>query len=218
MNFRNKPISLAISGLLASHAVVAQDSNLVIQPPAGGSVVIEDAAGNQVLLQVDDNGVLQLPGVPGSADQDTILCMDVASGQLGPCSADALAGLEGPPGPTGPTGAAGPKGDAGPRGEIGPQGDPGPPGPTGPRGEQGPQGEIGPTGPTGAVGPTGPTGAAGSYTIGAGLELNGDTLSLPTNCADGSRLQWNAPAATWDCTLLGPTGPTGPTGATGGTG
>jgi hypothetical protein len=87
--------------------------------------------------------------------------MDVASGQLGPCSADALAGLEGPPGPTG---------------------------------------------------------AAGSYTIGAGLELNGDTLSLPTNCADGSRLQWNAPAATWDCTLLGPTGPTGPTGATGGTG
>lgn len=191
MNFKSKPISLVITSLLASHAAVAQN-NLVIQPPAGGSVVIEDAAGNQVLLQVDENGVLKLPGVPGSAAQDTILCMEVASGQLGPCSADALAELEGPIGPTGPQGERGPRGAPG---EIGPTGAMGLPGPTG---------------------PMGPTGAAGIYTIGTGLELNGDTLSLPTNCADTSQLIWNATASAWECTLIqGPTGPTGPTGATG---
>lgn len=197
MNFKHKPISLVITSLLASHAAVAQN-NLVIQPPAGGSVVIEDAAGNQVLLQVDENGVLKLPGVPGSTEQDTILCMEVASGQLGPCSADALAGLEGPVGPTGP------QGERGPRGEQGPRGAPG---------EIGPTGAMGPTGPTG---PIGPTGAAGTYTIGTGLELNGDTLSLPTNCEDAAQLTWNATTSAWECPLLqGPTGPTGPTGATG---
>lgn len=214
MKFKNRPISLAITGLLASHAAVAQN-NLVIQPPAGGSVVIEDSAGNRVLLQVDENGVLQLPGVPGSAEQDTILCMEVASGQLGPCSAGTLAGLEGPVGPTGPQGARGPRGpqgDIGPTGAMGPQGIQGDPGPTGPMGLQGDQGIQGSPGPTG---PIGPTGAAGTYTIGAGLELNGDTLSLPTDCQDGAQLTWNAVAATWDCPLVGPTGPTGPTGATG---
>lgn len=199
MKFKKRPISLAITGLLASHAALAQN-NLVIQPPAGGSVVIEDSAGNQVLLQVDENGVLQLPGVPGSAEQDTILCMEVASGQVGPCSAGALAGLEGPIGPTGAQGERGPRGDIGPMGESGP---------TGPQGMQGIQGIQGSPGPTG---PIGPTGAAGNYTIGPGLELNGDTLSLPTNCSDGAHLVWNAPAAAWDCTLLGPTGPTGTSG------
>lgn len=208
MNFKNKPISLVITSLLASHAAVAQN-NLVIQPPAGGSVVIEDAAGNQVLLQVDENGVLQLPGVPGSAAQDAILCMEVASGQLGPCSADALAGLEGPIGPTGPQGERGPRGAPG---EIGPTGAMGPQGIPGIQGDIGPTGDMGPPGPTG---PIGPTGAAGIYTIGTGLELNGDTLSLPTNCTDGAQLTWNAAASTWDCPLLGPTGPTGPTGSTG---
>lgn len=211
MTFKHKPISLIISGLLASHAAVAQN-NLVIQPPAGGSVVIEDAAGNQVLLQVDENGVLRLPGVPASAAQDAILCMEVASGQLGPCSAAALAGLEGPMGPTGAQGERGPRGD---QGERGPQGDPGPTGEIGPTGPAGIQGDTGPTGamgPTGPNGPIGPTGAAGTYTIGSGLELNGDTLSLPTNCDDGAQLTWNALASTWDCPNLGPTGPTGSTG------
>lgn len=178
MDFKLKPLSLVISGLLAGNAAVAQNS-LVIQPPAGGSVVVEDAAGNKVLLHIDENGVLQLPGVAGSAEQATILCIDGASGQLGPCSAATIAGLEGP---------------------------------MGPQGEAGPTGAMGSPGPTG---PMGPTGAAGVYTIGTGLELNGDTLSLPTNCVDGAQLTWNAVAASWDCPLLGPTGPTGPTGSTG---
>jgi hypothetical protein len=214
MDFKLKPLSLVVSGLLAGNAAMAQN-NLVIQPPAGGSVVIEDAAGNKVLLHIDENGVLQLPGVAGSAEQDTILCMEVASGQLGPCSAGALAGLEGPAGPTGPMGPMGERGPRGAQGDPGPTGQQGPQGDIGPAGPMGPQGEAGPTGAMGAPGPTGPAGPPGSYTIGTGLELNGDTLSLPTNCEEGAQLTWNAVAATWDCPLVGPTGPTGPTGSTG---
>lgn len=211
MNRKINTLSLAIGGLLAGHAAVAQN-NLVIQPPAGGSVVIEDAAGNQVLLEVDENGVLRLPGVAASAEQDAVLCMNVGSGQLGPCSDAALVGFEGPTGPTGPIGAQGemgPQGERGPRGEIGPQGEAGPPGPTGAMGPTGPIGELGATGPTG---PVGPTGAAGTYQIGSGLELNGDVLSLPTDCVAGQSLEFDG--TEWICVpLAGPTGPTGPTGS-----
>lgn len=208
MDFNLMPLSLVISGLLVGNAAMAQN-NLVIQPPAGGSVVVEDAAGNKLLLHIDENGVLQLPGVAGSAQQATILCINGASGQLGPCSAGTIADLEGPIGPTGPTGARGPEGLQGPKGS---------PGDIGPTGPMGIQGDVGPTGAMGSPGPTGPmgpTGAAGVYTIGTGLELNGDTLSLPTNCMDGAQLTWNATAASWDCPPVGPTGPTGPTGSTG---
>ncbi len=210
MNRKINTLSLAIGGLLTGHAAVAQ-SDLVIKPPAGGSVVIEDAAGNQVLLEVDENGVLRLPGVVASAEQDAVLCMNVGSGQLGPCSDAALLGFEGPTGPTGPMGAQGEiglPGVPGPPGEIGPQGEAGPAGPTGERGPNGPIGEPGPTGP---MGPTGPTGAAGTYQIGSGLELNGDVLSLPTDCLTGQSLEFDG--SEWICVPpVGPTGPTGPTG------
>lgn len=82
-------LSLVITGLLAGSGAVAQN-DLVIRPPAGGSVIIEDSSGNQVLLRVDENGILQLPSVSTSPEQDAVLCMDVASGQIGPCSDDAL--------------------------------------------------------------------------------------------------------------------------------
>lgn len=115
------PLSLAISGLLGTQAAVAQD-DIVIRPPAGGSVVIEDASGNRLLLQVDDDGRLMIPGIGEAAEQVSPICIDSATGQLGPCAPDALQGPEGPEGPQGEPGPTGPMGEVGP---TGPQGEPG---------------------------------------------------------------------------------------------
>jgi hypothetical protein len=64
------------------------------------------------------------------------------------------------------------------------QGDPGPVGAAGPVGPSGPAGPAGPTGATGAVGPPGPTGPSGpagpNWTVGSGLSLVSDNLSIPT--------------------------------------
>jgi hypothetical protein len=49
-------------------------------------------------------------------------------------------------------------------------------GPAGPTGSQGPQGVAGPPGPQGVPGPQGPQGPAGTYTAGAGIAINGNTL------------------------------------------
>ncbi|MFH1135790.1 MAG: collagen-like protein, partial [Pseudomonadota bacterium] len=64
---------------------------------------------------------------------------------------------------TGDTGAQGPQGDKGDTGDTG---------------AQGPRGDKGDTGDTGAQGPRGDKGDPGSYTIGDGLLLSGDQLSV----------------------------------------
>jgi hypothetical protein len=110
----------------------------------------------------------------------------------------ALAGCEGPVGPSGPQGAAGPagpKGDAGPpgpqgpqgvAGPVGPKGEPGAQGPTGGQGAQGapgPQGERGPPGPKGDPGPA----AAGPRVVsGDNPACNADEVLVSLLCASGA--------------------------------
>lgn len=80
-------------------------------------------------------------------------------------------------GATGPAGAQGPAGPQGPSGVVGAAGTAGATGPEGPAGPTGPAGAAGAVGTAGPTGPQGPTGPAGSYVIGAGLVLDGGTLS-----------------------------------------
>ena len=96
-------------------------------------------------------------------------------------------------GPTGPEGPPGPPGQPGLDGQPGPEGPPGPPGPEGPRGPigftgpPGPPGQpgvAGPPGPEGPAGPTGPPGPPGpNWTVGAGLDLVADNLSIDPDYA-----------------------------------
>ena len=128
-----------------------------------------------------------------SPDPYTVLTPDTPL-SAAPVAAFALAGNEGPQGPTGPQGddgPPGPQGDPGPTGPQGPQGDPGPIGPQGPQGDTGP---IGPEGPEGPVGPPGTTSWLGltdipapfadgvddntTYAAGTGLTLSGNQFGI----------------------------------------
>ena len=129
----------------------AQAADIVAAPAAGHGFVVTDAAGTLVRLRVQEDGTVLIPGVLTSPQEDTYLCFDTASGQLGNClPATGPAGATGPVGPQGPTG---PDGPAGPTGMVGAQG---PQGPQGPSGPSGPQGSTGPQGPEGVTGPDGP--------------------------------------------------------------
>lgn len=145
---------------------VAADIELI--PPVGGGVAIKDATGNDDRLRVDGSGTVTLPAVPGAAEQSTVLCMEAATGLLGPCAASVISG---------PTGATGPTGDAGPTGDTGPTG------PVGPTGDIGPTGSTGPTGPTGPAGPTGPSGGGFVFASSGGgavpTVLTGGLVGLP---------------------------------------
>lgn len=142
--FRFKKIYIAISFI----AAVAQASPLFatdieLEPPTNGAVIIKDGANNRMLIYRD--GRVQITGLSGAPQYDQVVCFDASSGQLGTCPTSAL-------------GAVGPQGE---KGDPGPVGDQGPEGPTGPTGTPGPQGDQGPDGPPGGQGPTGPTGSVG---------------------------------------------------------
>lgn len=128
------------------------------------------------------NGPLVVSGLPSAAEEDSVVCFDAASGQLGQCPADAIQGVEGPQGPEGPqgiqgetgpqgvqgpagaigaTGPIGPQGPQGPKGDNGTQGEPGLQGVQGIQGEPGLQGDPGPPGDTGPQGDPGPQGQPG---------------------------------------------------------
>ncbi|MEL7251914.1 MAG: tail fiber domain-containing protein [Bacteroidota bacterium] len=109
-------------------------------------------------------------GVPGAQGPQG------ATGPSGPQGQAGMTGLQGNPGPQGPTGNTGP---------IGPQGEQGP---AGPQGLPGPQGVSGPVGPQGEQGVAGPQGPAGSYTAGAGININGDQISA-TDASATNELQ-----------------------------
>lgn len=175
--FRFASLAVMMPGSIWVQGALAQD-DVVVQPPPGGSVQIQDSAGNSIYLQVNDDGTLLLPGMGGDTEQESVLCFETGSGVLGPCTPDAA---------TGPTGPEGPAGPQGPQGETGPQGPPGPEGNAGPQGPQGPQGETGPQGPAGD-----------SYTIGTGLEEDAGLLTLQrTGCSSGQVLQYDG--TNWSC-------------------
>lgn len=70
------------------------------------------------------SGDATVGGLPGAATEDSLVCFDDATGQLGKCS-QIIQGAEGPQGPTGPQGAIGPQGAQGPTGPQGPKGEDG---------------------------------------------------------------------------------------------
>ena len=138
-------------------------ADIRLQPAPGSSVIVTDASGNELRLQVTESGVLRIPGLASTpAVGNSPICFEEASGTLSSCPPEILQGPQGemgPPGPAGPPGEAGPQGEPGIQGEpgpVGPQGHPGPQGAPGPIGPVGPQGLQGEPGAQGEIGPAGP--------------------------------------------------------------
>ncbi len=104
--------SLALLGL-PSHA----SAQVVVTPSPGSSFQVHKQD-NSPAISVEDSGRVLIPGLPGAADGNEVLCFD-AAGALGPCAPGVAVG---PAGPAGPQGAAGEMGPAGPEGPIGPAG------------------------------------------------------------------------------------------------
>lgn len=189
---------LTVFCLLALTSVQAADIEL--RPGAGNGVVVTDAAGNQIHLQVTESGEILLPGLAASAEQDEApICYNLSSGMLGNCPPGAVEGPEGPEGPQGETGAQGLQGEPGEIGPQGPQGEPGDIGPQGPQGQtgatgpQGQTGNAGPQGPQGDTGPTGPEGPQGEagpqtivYSARTAFPGNANWVGSPVGTNDGS--------------------------------
>ena len=127
----------AVALWVVAPAAIAAD--IVIQPPAGSTVVI--------------------PSLPSAEQRDRVLCFDSTSGQLGQCQPGAVP--PGATGPAGPQGVPGPAGPPGASGAAGPPGAPGAPGANGTNGTNGAPGAPGPVGPPGPAGAPGATGAGG---------------------------------------------------------
>lgn len=214
---RFSPLAAAISAAMFAQGAIAQN-DVVVQAPPGGTVQIQDSAGNTVYLQVNDDGTLILPGINGDAEQTSVLCFEAGTGVLGPCTATAAIGPTGPTGPTGPRGPAGPDGAQGPMGPQGLQGPTGsigpagPAGPTGPQGIQGADGPPGPPGPVGAAGPTGPQGNQGPTGPTGAQGMQGDTGPIGPQGIQGPTGPTGAQGLQGPAGPQGPTGPTGPSG------
>lgn len=165
-----RALLLASCGLSALSVHAADISATV---PAASGFSVKGSNGTERLRVVGDTGVVIVPALSSASTQNTLLCHDMATGQLGPCAAGVG---------TGATGAQGPVGPAGPQG---------PAGATGPAGTTGTVGATGPAGPTGATGTTGATGATG-----AGVPTGG-TAGQVLSKIDGTdfNTQWVAPAA-----------------------
>ena len=200
----------------------AQAGDIQLRPGAGNSVIVTDAAGNEIHLEVTESGEILLPGLAAMDDQDEApICYNLSTGRLGNCPPGTVEGPQGPQGETGETGPQGPPGETGapgpqgPQGEVGPegaQGDAGLPGPEGAQGEVGPQGMQGPQGETGETGLQGPQGDAGlPGPEGAQGEVGPQGVPGPQG-ATGAQGPTGATGAT------GATGPQGPQGAQGTTG
>lgn len=162
--------------LLAGTVTIAAAEEIRLQPAPGSRVVVTDASGNSVRLEVTESGQLRIPGLAAAPTVGGgLICYDQATGVLGNCLPGTGEGPQGPPGPQGvpgpegpqgPPGAQGETGAQGLQGETGPQGPQGMPGTSGPQGEPGAPGEPGPPGATGATGPQGPRGDSGIDGIG----------------------------------------------------
>ncbi|MGY6555086.1 MAG: hypothetical protein ACXIUM_11275 [Wenzhouxiangella sp.] len=155
-------------GVVVAAGVVASAAwagDIHLQPSPGSRVIVTDASGHEIHLEVTESGVIRIPGLASAAVVDELpICLDQATGALGQCPPELLVGPQGPagpPGPAGPAGEPGSPGPSGPPGEQGVLGQQGESGPAGLDGPPGPQGEIGPPGPMGLPGETGPPGPPG---------------------------------------------------------
>ena len=190
--------------------------NIRIQPAPGSSVIVTDASGQEIRLEVTDAGAIRIPGLGTAATVDeTPICYDSATGTLGNCPPGAIEGPPGPPGPQGETGPVGPQGEAGPTGPAGSEGPMGPAGaqgeqgPVGPQGEQGPEGPVGPAGEQGPVGSQGPEGPPGPQ------GLQGETGPQGPQGETGPAGPQGEAGPTGPAGPEGPMGPAGPQGEQG---
>jgi len=184
---------------------VASASDVVVTTPPAGGFKVQDSA-NASLFSIDADGNLTVAGLQAAAVQNKPLCFDMASGLVGPCADNSVAG---PTGPTGPTGAMGPPG---PTGEQGIQGSTGAVGPTG---SDGATGSIGPTGSTGPTGATGAAGTAGSIGATGATGVQGPAGSAGATGPAGATGSAGAQGAAGPTGVQGPAGATGPAGAQG---
>ncbi|MEO8672993.1 MAG: hypothetical protein ABI411_16875, partial [Tahibacter sp.] len=167
-----RPLVAAVIAALSTSLYAA---DVEILPPAGGNVVIKDSTGATSRFIVRDDGTVSISGLPAAVQENSPVCFDTVTGQLGTCPPLAA----GATGATGATGAAGPAGTTGATGAtgaastaVGPTGATGSQGATGPTGAVGATGAAstiaGPTGATGAIGPIGATGSTGAASTVAG--------------------------------------------------
>lgn len=78
----------AIASALATLAALSCGAaDIVLAPPAAGGVAITDAAGSAIRLRVGEEGIVTLPGLGSVPLPATGLCVEVATGRLGTCTA-----------------------------------------------------------------------------------------------------------------------------------
>ena len=156
-------IVLAISLFFAASIGAAHAADVQINTPPGGSFVVQDNSGSNLLLKVDGSGPVTVSNLANApATYSTGVCFG-PGGVLGQCASIAGAtGATGAAGATGPAGATGTQGSQGVTGAQGAQGFQGATGATGAQGSTGPQGSTGLQGPAGVTGATGLTGAQGT--------------------------------------------------------
>src|SRR5688572_11996027 len=108
----------SIAFALSLMAAPAWADDIIITSATGSGFVVSGQAGqSDERLRVNADGPVFLPSLPSATNEEnTVLCFDGASGELGRCDQSVLDSFEGPEGPPGPKGETGPPGDDGPIG------------------------------------------------------------------------------------------------------
>jgi len=75
------PIALAC--LLALICDPAPTADIALEPPPGGAVIVKD--GDTPRMRIDRAGAVQIPGLDSAATEETPVCFDTSTGQLGNC-------------------------------------------------------------------------------------------------------------------------------------
>ena len=86
------PLASFFFTLLFFGIPTARAGDVTVQPAAGNAFVVKNSGGTKVRLSVSESGAVALPDVPAANEQQTGLCMDAASGLLGPCTGGGGAG------------------------------------------------------------------------------------------------------------------------------
>ncbi|QIL68954.1 hypothetical protein G7048_00230 [Diaphorobacter sp. HDW4B] len=76
---------LVISLACAVSPLVATAADVVVQPSAGSGFVVKDSLGGVVRLSVKEDGTIAIPGWSGLPVRPTNMCIEIMSGQIGPC-------------------------------------------------------------------------------------------------------------------------------------
>lgn len=111
----------ALAGAAALLAGLAPAADMTFTPASGSGVVIYSAP-NAPAVQVQPDGKVQVPGLPGTPATATAAVCHDAAGTLQRCDPAALTGPAGPMGLQGPPGQPGPQGQPGAAGADGANG------------------------------------------------------------------------------------------------